>query len=128
MTGPSLTASGRVPKTVSTFSIARILATGTQPASLSVGMRPTEKIALVLVLLVPLLVATVGWPMFVNWIAGPEPQPTPQVAGAAATSVAAARAVQPTARPTEGGPPTLDPAATRQAAAAGPTARPATPT
>jgi hypothetical protein len=66
--------------------------------------------------------------MVVRWIAGPAPQATPEAPGAAATSVAAARAGQPTARPTAGNPPTLDPAATRQAAPAGPTARPATPT
>jgi hypothetical protein len=84
-------------------------------------MRGTEKLVLVVALLVPLLVVAFGWPTFVNWIAGPASQPTPEVAGAAATSVATARAVQPTARPTIGAPPTLDTAATRQAAAAAPT-------
>src|SRR4051812_11527542 len=113
MTGPSLTASGRVPNTVSTFSIARILATGTQPASSRWGMRDTEKLVLVVALVVPLLVVAFGWPTFVNWIGGPTSQPTPAVPGAAATSVATARAVQPTARPTLGAPPTLDAAATR---------------
>ena len=84
-------------------------------------MRDTEKLVLVVALVVPLLVVAFGWPTFVNWIAGPASQPTPEVAGAAATSVATARAVQPTARPTIGAPPTLDAAATRQAAAAAPT-------
>ena len=54
-----MTASGRVPKTVSTFSIARILATNAV-CILTARMRDTEKLILVVALLVPLLVATLG--------------------------------------------------------------------
>src|SRR5439155_3815620 len=59
---------------------------------------------------IPLLVAVIGWPLFVSWVAGPAPLPaTPEAAGAAATSVATAgvAAAQPTIRPTVGAPPTV---------------------
>jgi hypothetical protein len=93
------------------------------------GMRGAEKMVLIVALLVPVVVVVFGWRMVMSWIAGPLPQPTPEAPGAAATSVATARALQPTPRPTLGAPPTLDPAATRQAAPAPTTAppRPTTP-
>ena len=64
-----------------------------------------ERYLLPLLLVIPVLVAVIGWPAFVNWAVGPPPAaPTPEVAGAAATSVATARANAPTPRPTIGAP------------------------
>jgi hypothetical protein len=91
-------------------------------------MRASEKVVLLTALLVPVLVVTLGWPTFVKWVTGPPAtQPTPEVAGAAATSVAEARAVQPAARPTVGAPPTVQPNevnSTPQPTPAAPTAVP----
>jgi hypothetical protein len=71
-------------------------------------MRASEKVVLLTALLLPVLVVTLGWPTFVKWVTGsPAAQPTPEVAGAAATSVALARLSQPTPRPTVGAPPTV---------------------
>src|SRR5437868_3949703 len=67
-----------------------------------------ERLLLPILLLVPIAVAVLGWPAFVNWVVGPPPpSPTPEAAGAAATSVATARANAPTPRPTVGAPPTV---------------------
>jgi cytoskeletal protein RodZ len=79
-------------------------------------MRGADKLVLVVAVVVPLLVITLGWPTFVRWVAGPEPQPTPQVAGAAATSAAPARAAPATPRPTLGLPPTIQPRAAGETA------------
>jgi hypothetical protein len=71
-------------------------------------MRGSDKLVLILALAVPLLVVTVGWPKFAEWAGGPtSAQPTPEVAGAAATQAASARAAAPTPRPTVGAPPTI---------------------
>jgi hypothetical protein len=78
-------------------------------------MRGSDKLVLILALAVPLLVVTVGWPKFVEWAGGPpSAQPTPEVAGAAATQAVSARAAAATPRPTIGAPPTI--AATTAAA------------
>ena len=80
-------------------------------------MRGSEKVVAAVAVVVPLVVALVGWPLFVHWLVGPPVQPTPEVAGAAATSVATARAALPTARPTLGLPPTVQPYGADQATA-----------
>jgi cytoskeletal protein RodZ len=77
----------------------------------------SEHIVLAVLLLVPLAVAFIGWPMFVRWAAGPTPQPTPEVAGAEATSAAVAAASQPTPKPTVGAPQTVVPRAVATQAA-----------
>jgi len=77
-------------------------------------MRGPEKVIAAVAVMVPLVVALVGWPLFVHWLVGSPAQPTPEVAGAAATSVATAQAARPTARPTLGLPPTVQPAGAEQ--------------
>jgi cytoskeletal protein RodZ len=92
-------------------------------------MRGSDRLVAAVAVVVPLLVALVGWPLFVHWLVGPPVQPTPEVAGAAATSVATARAALPTARPTLGLPPTVQPngAADQATTPAVPAAAPAVP-
>ena len=91
-------------------------------------MRGVDKLVLLVAVAVPLVVATIGWPMFVGWIAGPSrsADPTPQVPGAAATSVAVGRGTLPTPRPTVGPPATVNPGTTTapQPAAPQPTVAP----
>src|SRR3954447_24831680 len=65
----------------------------------------SEHILLAILLAVPLAVAFLGWPAFVRWAVGPSPQPTPEVAGASATSGAVAGS--PRLRPTVGAAPTI---------------------
>jgi hypothetical protein len=71
----------------------------------------SEHLLLLVLLAVPLAIAFIGWPAFARWAVGPGPQPTPEVAGAAATSVATAEGARPTAQPTIGAPPTIQPRA-----------------
>ncbi|MBV9174557.1 MAG: hypothetical protein JOZ81_31230 [Chloroflexi bacterium] len=66
----------------------------------------SEHILLAALLLVPLVMAFLGWPAFMRWAAGPSPEATPAAAGAAATSTAVVGA--PTSRPTQGVPPTVN--------------------
>jgi cytoskeletal protein RodZ len=65
----------------------------------------SEHILLVALLAVPLAVVFLGWPAFARWAAGPSPAPTPEVAGASATSAPPASA--PTRGPTPGVPATV---------------------
>jgi hypothetical protein len=85
----------------------------------------TEHVLLGALLLVPLAVAFIGWPVFVRWVVGPTPEPTPEVAGAEATSVAVAQVARPTVRPTVGAPATIAPRATVARAAPAATPVPA---
>jgi hypothetical protein len=82
-------------------------------------MRHAEWAVLALAVLVPLVIVFMGWPMLASWVAGPSRSPTPETAGAAATSVATARGIPPTPRPTIGMPPTLE--ATQRPIVAAPT-------
>lgn len=81
-----------------------------------------ERLVMLVAIAIPLLVVTLGWPMFVQWITGaPSPQPPPEVAGISATPGAAAAqgtaapAARPSPKPTVGAPGTLQ--AGRQPAA-----------
>lgn len=78
-------------------------------------MRPArpEHIVLAIFLAVPLSVISLGWPAFVDWMMGPAPEPTPEVAGARETSTAQSEADSvPTRRPpTAGLPATIAPKA-----------------
>lgn len=83
-------------------------------------MRGSEKLLAGLFLIVPLLVAGVGWPAFVRWMGVTGPAPQPEAPGAAATSVATAQAVRTPRPPAPGLPPT--PVATGAGATATPAA------
>jgi cytoskeletal protein RodZ len=82
-------------------------------------MRDYEKLVLGALLALPVIVAVVGWPLFVHWVGGTPTTPQPEVAGAAATSVATARAERTPRPPTPGLPATPNPATAAPAAAAG---------
>ncbi len=55
-------------------------------------MRGTEKLVLLLALLVPLALVLVGGPAVMRWIAQPPASRSPEVAGAVATPVAQSQA------------------------------------
>jgi hypothetical protein len=84
-------------------------------------MRGAEKIVLLTAVAIPIVVATLGWPMFVNWIVGPPPAPAtpPAERVATATPAPVTSAAQPTARSTSAAQPTA-----RSTAAARPTVQP----
>lgn len=64
-------------------------------------MRLSERLVLVIAILVPVLLATVGWPRFAAWLAAPAAPSTPETAGSAATRLPRADAtVVPLATPT----------------------------
>jgi hypothetical protein len=82
---------------------------------------------LVVALIVPLLIAGLGWPMFVRWLAGSGPAAPPETAGLVATAppgAAAQRTVQPgaagqtTAQPGAAARTTAQPATTARTTAA----------
>jgi cytoskeletal protein RodZ len=85
-------------------------------------MRDYEKLVVGALLAVPVIVAVVGWPLFVHWVGGTPTTPQPEVAGAAATSVATARAERTPRPPTPGLPATPNPATAAPAAQAAPAA------
>lgn len=101
-------------------------------------MRGAERFILVVAIAVPLLIALVGWPLFISWVGQPTSANAPVAAGNAATAEATARARQPTLTPrpavavagvattrTPDTAPSATPAATRAVAATA--AVPATP-
>ncbi|GAC1317090.1 MAG: hypothetical protein NVSMB2_10470 [Chloroflexota bacterium] len=104
MTGANLTASGRVPKMVMTFNIGRQIVAagpgGNAPCISWDRMRGTERIILVIAIAVPLVIALVGWPLFMNWLGQPASASPPPVVGNAATAEATGRSGQPTRTPT----------------------------
>jgi hypothetical protein len=53
-------------------------------------MQRSEKLVLACAMLVPLVVVTVGWPKFVEWLGRPAQESNAEVAGAAATAPPAA--------------------------------------
>jgi hypothetical protein len=70
-------------------------------------MRGAEKVLLIVALGLPLIVATLGWPMLVKWAGGSPPQREPEGAGVAATSVPTAHVAATPRPPTPGLPPTV---------------------
>jgi cytoskeletal protein RodZ len=55
-------------------------------------MRLSERLVLVIAIVLPVLLATLGWPRFVAWLSAPTAQQTPETAGASATPASSASA------------------------------------
>jgi hypothetical protein len=73
-------------------------------------MRGADKLVLVLGLVVPLLIAGLGWPLFVRWLGGGGTPRAPETAGLEATGTSAAAPPQPTAIPVAATPEPATPA------------------